>query len=70
MGTHQMSHPKDCLVLNVLTPSSIASEQGKLPVVFFIHGGGGVHFSAHAEWETGEELVRREEVVTSRTPLP
>lgn len=61
-----MAHNKiseDCLYLNVWTPAKTAGE--KLPVYFWIHGGGYVEGSAAVPAYDGENLARRGVVVVT-----
>ena len=52
---------EDCLVLNVFAPASAAGR--KLPVMFWLHGGGFATGSASAPGYDGTELARRGDVV-------
>jgi para-nitrobenzyl esterase len=52
---------EDCLVLNVFAPASTAER--KLPVMFFLHGGGFTTGSASALGYDGTQLARRGDVV-------
>ena len=54
---------EDCLYLNVWTPAKAASE--KLPVMFWIHGGGFQAGSASEPRQDGERLARKGVVVVS-----
>jgi para-nitrobenzyl esterase len=47
---------EDCLYLNLWAPRSPSTK--KLPVMVFLHGGGGVSGSASPRWYWGDELVR------------
>jgi para-nitrobenzyl esterase len=65
--THEfMAHNKiseDCLYLNVWTPAKTAAD--KLPVYFWIHGGGNVEGSTAVPVYDGENLARRGVVVVT-----
>jgi para-nitrobenzyl esterase len=52
---------EDCLVLNVFAPAS--ADGRKLPVMFWLHGGGFATGSASAPGYDGAELARRGDVV-------
>lgn len=52
---------EDCLVLNVFAPASTAGR--KLPVMFFLHGGGFTTGSASAPGYDGAQLAQRGDVV-------
>ena len=54
---------EDCLYLNVWTPAAKAGE--KLPVMFWIHGGGFQAGSASEPRQDGEQLARKGVVVVS-----
>jgi len=54
---------EDCLYLNVWTPAKSAAE--RLPVFFWIHGGGNVEGSAAVPIYDGEALARRGVVVVT-----
>ena len=54
---------EDCLYLNVWAPASSAG--GKLPVMFWIHGGGFQAGSASEPRQDGEQLARKGVVVVS-----
>jgi len=54
---------EDCLYLNVWTPAKAAGE--KLPVMFWIHGGGFQAGSASEPRQDGERLARKGVVVVS-----
>ena len=54
---------EDCLYLNVWTPAANADE--KLPVMFWIHGGGFQAGSASEPRQDGEQLARKGVVVVS-----
>ena len=56
---------EDCLYLNVWTPAAKAGE--KLPVMFWIHGGGFQAGSASEPRQDGEQLARKGVVVVSPT---
>jgi len=61
-----MAHNKigeDCMYLNVWTPAKAASD--KLPVYFWIHGGGYVEGSSAVAVYNGENLARRGVVVVT-----
>lgn len=49
MFSREMVGSEDCLYLNVYAPSSVA-ENDKLPVMFWIHGGGFNFDSSSIEW--------------------
>ena len=51
---------EDCLFLNVWTPST---DQGKRPVMFWIHGGGYAYGSGGQPVYSGEDLARAHDVV-------
>ncbi len=52
---------EDCLVLNVFAPGSVVGR--KLPVMFFLHGGGFTTGSASAPGYDGTQLAHRGDVV-------
>ncbi len=52
---------EDCLVLNVFAPALVSGR--KLPVMFFLHGGGFTTGSASAPGYDGTQLARRGDVV-------
>lgn len=54
------SYSEDCLNLNIWTP---AADDGKRPVVFFIHGGGHVEGSNSDGFAVGQGLFRGREAV-------
>ena len=57
---------EDCLYLNVWTPAAKAGE--KLPVMFWIHGGGFQAGSASEPRQDGEQLARKGVVVVIGQP--
>jgi para-nitrobenzyl esterase len=61
MAHNQIS--EDCLYLNVWTPAKTAGD--KLPVYFWIHGGGNVEGSTAVPAYDGENLARRGVVVVT-----
>jgi carboxylesterase type B len=54
------SYSEDCLNLNIWTP---AADNGKRPVIFFIHGGGHVEGSNSDGFAVGQGLLRGREAV-------
>jgi para-nitrobenzyl esterase len=59
--TGRQPQSEDCLVLNVFAPTSASGR--KLPVMFYLHGGGFTTGSASAPGVDGTELARRGDVV-------
>ena len=57
------SQSEDCLYLNVWTPANSAGD--KLPVMFWIHGGGFTFGSASIDGYDGENLARKGVVVVT-----
>lgn len=62
MSVDDMS--EDCLFLNIFVPED-ATADSKLPVLFWVHGGGFVNGSGSAAWYDGGNLARRGTVVVS-----
>ena len=62
MSVEDMS--EDCLHLNVYVPED-ADTASKLPVLFWVHGGGFVNGSGSAAWYDGVNLARRGTVVVT-----
>jgi para-nitrobenzyl esterase len=62
-GVGPLPMSEDCLTLNVYAPSQLAPE--RLPVMFWIHGGGLVNGSATAALYDGAELARQGVVVVT-----
>jgi para-nitrobenzyl esterase len=48
---------EDCLVLSVYTPSLLVNSANKLPVLFWIHGGGFVVDSGNKDLYGAERLI-------------
>jgi para-nitrobenzyl esterase len=59
LGTTQLdsSSDEDCLQLNVWVPQVQGAQQGPLPVMFWIHGGGFTIGSAVDTWYDGRKLA-------------
>jgi para-nitrobenzyl esterase len=55
---------EDCLFLNVWRPATVPST-AKLPVMFWIHGGGFVFGSGSSPFESGAQLAKRGVVLVS-----
>ena len=55
---------EDCHFLNIYVPDG-ASPESKLPVLFWVHGGGFVNGSGSADWYHGGNLARRGTVVVT-----
>lgn len=55
---------EDCLHLNIYAPQD-ATPASKLPVLFWVHGGGFVNGSGSAAWYDGSNLARRGTVVVT-----
>ncbi|MFM1789685.1 MAG: hypothetical protein RLZZ526_12 [Actinomycetota bacterium] len=62
MSVDDMS--EDCHFLNIFVPDD-ATPESKLPVLFWVHGGGFVNGSGSAEWYSGGNLARRAAVVVT-----
>lgn len=62
-GEHKLEDSEDCLYLNVYTPAKMPGE--KLPVLFWIHGGGFSHGSASEAEFNGEHLCSLGAVVVT-----
>lgn len=62
MSVDDMS--EDCHFLNIFAPDD-ATPESKLPVLFWVHGGGFVNGSGSAEWYSGGNLARRAAVVVT-----
>ena len=54
--------PRDCLTLNVWTP---AADDGRRPVLFWVHGGAFVTGAGTVPWYDGGNLTRRDIVVVT-----
>lgn len=62
MGTGDLPMSEDCLTLNVFAPRS---DNHRLPVLVWIHGGAFTNGTAHASWYDGSNLAARGCVVVA-----
>ena len=60
MGEFTLPYNEDCLTLNIWTP---ANKKGKLPVLFWIHGGAFVSGAGSLDWYNGKYFSRNENVI-------
>ena len=54
---YALEDDEDCLQLNIWTPVKALEGQDAVPVLFYIHGGGGKCHSAHSPRESGHQLA-------------
>lgn len=64
LGLDSSSMSEDCLFLNVYVPAG-ATEDSKLPVLFWIHGGAYTNGAGSLDWYHGSNLASRGSVVVS-----
>jgi para-nitrobenzyl esterase len=60
LGIDKQRTSEDCLVLNVFTPGA---DEGRRPVMVWIHGGGFTNGSGHLPYYNGTRLVQHGDVV-------